>query len=77
MCRKIMHEKHVENVYKCNVATLRISNLFQFQFTLGFRMPWGALNGPSSENFWKGPTNWRPLGETGLATKPLVKEFFH
>ena len=40
-------------------------------------MPWGALNGPSSENFWKGPTNWRPLGETGLAAKQLAKEFFH
>ena len=61
----------------CNVATLRIFNFFQFQFTLGFRMPWGALNGPSSENFWKGPTNWRPLGETSLAAKQLVKEFSH
>ena len=52
--------------YTCNVGaeylTLRL-----LHFGLGFKLPLGAVNGPSLETFRNSSRSLRPWGETGLA----------
>ena len=60
----------------CNVG--RVSDVTSsFIFGLGFKLPLGAVNGPSLETFRTGPRSLRPWGETGLTAVATWKEFLN
>ena len=44
---------------------------------LGFKLPLGAVNGPSLETFRNSSRSLRPWGETGLAAVATLKEFLN
>ena len=48
-----------------------------FIFGLGFKLPLGAVNGPSLKTLRTGPRSLRPWGETGLAAVATWKEFLN